>query len=111
MIFILFSYGAFIAMISLIWKETLNTFPALKSAIRRRLNVIARKPLFCGFCFTSWVALFVLIIFNPMPGVNFLVAWMTLAAVALLIRSAIIALEELVHWEVHILNGQPDDLH
>lgn len=98
-------------MISLIWKEILNTFPALKNGIRKRLGIIARKPLFCGFCFTSWTALFVLIIFNPLSEVNFLVAWMTLAAGALLIRSAIIALEELAHWEVHTLNNQPDELH
>lgn len=115
MFFNLFIISCLVAFISLIWKETLNTFPALKNMIRKHLSVIARKPLFCGFCFTSWLALLVLIFvrifLSLFLDINFFLAWATIALTAIFIRSVIIALEELVHWQVHTLNGQVDDLH
>jgi hypothetical protein len=111
MIFNLFAFGSFVAITSLIWRSFLNDFPSLREGLRKRLHFLIRKPLFCGFCFTSWVAFFTAIIFQPFPQINFFITWFTIDAVALLIRSALIALEELICWETHKLNGRPDDVH
>lgn len=107
----LFAISSLVAFISLIWKETVNTFPVIKHTIKKYLSVLARKPLFCGFCFTSWIAFFTTIVVYHALRQNFFTTWAMLAISALIIRSVIIALEELVHWEVHTLNGQPDDIH
>jgi hypothetical protein len=111
MIFNLFTLGSFTAITSLIWRSFLNDFPLLREDLRKRLPFLIRKPLFCGFCFTSWIAFFTAIIFQPFPELNFFIVWFAIDAVALLIRSVLIALEEFICWETHKLNGHVDDIH
>ena len=106
-----FIVGMSVAFLSLVWKETVNTFPSLRAFIRRHLSVLARKPLFCGFCATSWIAFFAtLAIGRAATLIDFFLTWFGIAVIALVIRHVIILLEEATHWAVHTLNGQPDDI-
>jgi hypothetical protein len=111
MYFNLFIFGSFVAIASLIWRSFLNDFPIFRERLRNRLLFLIRKPLFCGFCFTSWTAFFTAIFFRPFPELNFFVGWFAIDTIALLIRSILIVLEEFICWETHTLNGRPNDVH
>jgi hypothetical protein len=111
MFFTIFCFGAFAAFISLLEKEFLNDFPVIRNGMRRHLPFIIRQPFLCGFCFTSWIALGTTIVAWQFLTVPFLVAWASIAITALILRSIIIAFQELICWATHTLNKRPDDVH
>ncbi len=113
-----------IAGIAVLWRNLLHDLPKLKQ-FTHSLPWFFRKALNCGFCFTFWISLFFVIIFNPLHDwlppfrfyipysflLNILCSWMTVGIGAVIIRFGYVALQELVHYQVHELNREEGHSH
>jgi hypothetical protein len=108
----LFFIAAFSAFVALAWKNALNDFPRMRGWIRGHFAFIPRKLLLCGFCFTSWLSLAVILtVAYPASLWALFSTWAAVALIAVALRNSIIALEEFVHYEVHVMSGREQDVH
>ena len=116
--FILTSFT--VAGIAVLWRSFLYDSAALRDGIRARLPKFFAKALTCGMCFTYWLSLLVVVVFDPLGGwlpplrfgvapwayapLQITVSWMAIGMLSVFIRFSYAALSELVHYQVHHVN-------
>jgi biopterin-dependent aromatic amino acid hydroxylase len=104
--------GLGIGSFAVIWRKLLNDLPRLRDFIQKRIPYPLSRALMCGFCFTYWLSLASLIIFDPLNGwlpplqgftsptlhpfAYLFLSWMLLGFVALLWRSLFVIIQELI---------------
>lgn len=120
MIITIFLTGAFVAGVAVLWRNLIYDNKGLRDALHTRLPKTIQTALTCGFCFTFWFALLTVLILNPLQGwqlpLRFAIApaflfifqlfssWMIVGVIAAIIRFSYVALQELVHYQVHVQN-------
>ena len=107
------------AGMALIWRDLLIDFPRLKTFVKERIPFPFSKALTCGSCFTYWLGLAFVLVFDPLAGwtlpsaldlgrsyplVHLIVAWMAFGTVAVTMRFTAVAVQELVAYQTHVLN-------
>jgi hypothetical protein len=124
--------GLAIGSLAIIWRKLLNDLPRLREGIKIYIPYPISRALVCGFCFTYWLSLGSLVVFNPLGGwlppiqpfipamldpmIYILVSWMLLGFIALLWRSLFVILQELIDYEMYAWNREfhptdPDHKH
>jgi hypothetical protein len=114
--------GLAIGSVSVIWRKLLNDLPRLRKNISEHVPYPISRALTCGFCFTYWLSLESLIIFNPLNGwlpplqaivpaqlslfIYICFSWMALGFVALLWRSLFVIIQELIDYQMYTWNKQ-----
>lgn len=114
--------GLAIGSFSVIWRKLLNDLPRLRNLIGKHAPYPISRALTCGFCFTYWLSLGSLSIFNPLndgfppvqaivpavlfPFIYIFVSWMMLGFVALLWRSLFVIIQELIDYQMYTWNKQ-----
>ncbi len=109
-----------IAGAAVVWRSFLYDFKWLREGIKSHTPIYIGKMLTCGTCFTYWLTLLVVIIFDPLAGwlptqrvqlggevavlLQIVFSWMAIALIATLLRFGYAAISELVHYQVHKLN-------
>lgn len=109
--------GMSVAGATVLWRNWLEDHKGLKSWIMNSLGGF-HKALTCGSCFTYWLALIATLAIRPLETwqplsfamsftwlANVAVHWMTLAWLAVFLRFAYVALQELVNYQVHTLRN------
>lgn len=115
------------AGIALIWRDLLLDFPKLKSFVKDRIPFPFSKALWCGSCFTYWLSLFFVLAADPLAGwtppfvaalsgplasaARLVVVWMAFGTVAVTMRFAAVAVQELVAYQTHVLNPKEPHAH
>jgi hypothetical protein len=113
-----------IAGIAIIWREVLMQNPNIKEWILRFIPFPFGKAITCGFCFTYWLSLFVVVCIDPLSGwlppfrfpvysffvpfVQILSSWMIIGTIALTLRFLNIFIHEIIHFIIRknkILNS------
>ncbi len=101
-----------ISGVAVLWRKLLHDHPQWKEWIVFRMPVLS-KALTCGLCFTYWLAFFFVLWRNPIPNwthsvliTHFFLSWMVVAFVAVFLRFLYVSLQELVHYQVHVLRGE-----
>lgn len=121
-IFNLTMTGLAIGSFSVIWRKLLNDLPRLRENISNHIPYPISRALVCGFCFTYWLSLGSLLVFNPLNGwppplqagvptellsfIYICVSWMTLGFVALLWRSLFVIIQEFIDYQMYTWNKQ-----
>ncbi len=121
MTFQLFVVSLLVAGIATGWRNLLSDIPTLSNIVKK-LPYLLRKPVQCGFCFTFWLALAAVLTIDVLPGfslvLNFdapvvfasglevLARWMAVGMLSVIIRFGYVALQELVHYQVHEVRGK-----
>lgn len=114
----------FIASLSLagatvLWRNWIADHPSWKKAIQKHMKGF-QKMLLCGSCFTYWLSLAYLILFQPLATwtpvarldlpeqvtavIVFLINWMALSWMAVTLRFLYVIIQELVSMLVHKVN-------
>lgn len=112
-IFIYFISATSLAGTAVLWRNWLQDHPSWKDRLQKDLGIIA-KALTCGSCFTFWITLIFVLIFDPlgvflfqtMPmasifPASYLIQWMALGWGAIFLRFLYIFLQESVSAMVH----------
>lgn len=113
-IFVYFISAAALAAFAVLWRNWLEDHPHWKDWLHGYLGVIA-KALTCGSCFTFWITLIFVLIFNPIGmffslvapfsglrfGTSYLFQWMALGWGALFLRFLYVAIQEATGIMVH----------
>jgi hypothetical protein len=123
-----FAVGSF----SVIWRKLLNDLPRFRKNIDTHIPYPISRALICGFCFTYWLSLASLLIFDPLKGwlpplqtivptelspfIYICFSWMTLGFIALLWRSLFVIIQELIDYQMYTWNKEfhpldPDHKH
>jgi hypothetical protein len=109
-----FLSSAAVAGVAVIWRNWITDHPNFKQWIENALGPL-KRTLLCGSCFTYWLALAFTITAEPIsywmpfaPSAVGLVAdvfarWMALSWSSVFLRFLYVALQELVHYQVHHL--------
>lgn len=96
------------AGLAMLWRDILIDFPKLKNAIKKHVPFPFAKMLTCGTCFTYWLSLGFVLVFQPLEQLNLsyntFISWMAFGIVAIIWRFGAVAIQELVHYQTHILN-------
>jgi hypothetical protein len=105
-----------VAGAAVLWRNILENHPKLKASISNILGK-ADKVLLCGSCFTYWLSLVFVLIFNPLSGLvinagnkifqdfsHCFISWMALGMMSVIIRFGYVAIQELVSYQVHKLH-------
>jgi len=132
MIFNLVMTGLAVGSFSVIWRKLLNDLPRFRKGIKKYIPYPVSRALICGFCFTYWLSLGSLIVFNPLGGwlpplraiipvalnplIYIFISWMILGFTALLWRSFFVIIQELIDYEMYTWNREfypidPDHKH
>lgn len=119
---ILIQSSLIISSVAILWRSTLNKNHKLGPYLRKVFPVFLGTALTCGLCFTYWVALFFIILFNPLPveffsfnyGQNFWIhiffSWMSLGFVSVFLRFLFAFMQEKVNY-YHSLNNNGEHKH
>ncbi len=131
-IFNLIMTGLAVGSLAVIWRKLLNDLPRFREGIKIYIPYPMNRALTCGFCFTYWLSLGSLIVFNPLgdwlpsvqpiipatldPVIYFFVSWMILGFIALLWRSLFVIIQEFIDYEMYTWNREfhpidPDHKH
>ena len=102
--FTLFISASAVAGIAVIWRNWVEDHPHWKKYLQEKLGVFG-KALLCGSCFTYWISLLFIFYRDPLTmwNVHIFFHWMALAWCGVFLRFAYVALQELVHYQVHHL--------
>lgn len=108
-----------LAALGRIWKKFLKDFPTLKIFVKNKLPELISRALCCSFCFTFWISLMFVLLFNPLHDwlpmfrfnylnnftffISIFFSWMILGSGAWIIRFLMDELQLLVHYQNHIL--------
>jgi hypothetical protein len=114
--------GLAIGSFAVIWRKLLNDLPRLREGIMKYIPHPASRALTCGFCFTYWLSLGSLIVFDPLGGwlppirqfipatvasfIYVFCSWMILGFTALLWRSLFVIIQELIDYEMYTWNRE-----
>ena|SRR5258708_4715315 len=109
-----------IAGIAVLWRSLLADHASIKEWLIRHVPLL-KPSLACGTCFTYWLTLLFVLIFDPLhgwlPPLRFALpspldwlfslglSWMAVSMGALVIRFIYALIEEHVWYAVHILRG------
>ncbi len=111
-----------ISSIAILWRSTLNKNDNLGAYLRNFFPVFLGTALTCGLCFTYWISLFFVLVFNPLPlnffefnyNNNFFThiffSWMNIGFVSLFLRFLFAFLQEKVNY-FHSLNNNGKHKH
>jgi len=113
-IFTYFISAAALAGFAVLWRNWLEDHPHWKEWIHRHFKTIG-KAVTCGSCFTFWITLIFVLIFNPindflslstpfmrlMWATSYFLQWMALGWGALFLRFLYIAFQEATSIMVH----------
>jgi hypothetical protein len=101
-----------ISGVAVLWRKLLHDHPVWKDWIVFHMPVLG-KALTCGLCFTYWLALFFVLWRNPLPNwtgsvfvVHVSLSWMVVAFISVFLRFSYVAIQELVHYQVHHLRQE-----
>ncbi len=112
---VLFFTAMAVAGAAVLWRNWLADHPRAERGIRAALGGY-NKVLLCGSCFTYWLSLAAVCMLRPFDGllavsvpggvvgsavVHAVLSWMSIAWAAVFLRFAYVALQELVHYQVH----------
>lgn len=114
-----FISAAALACFAVLWRNWLEDHPNWKMWLANNLGAVA-KAMTCGSCFTAWITLLFVLIFNPLnsflisvvPFANifavasYAIQWMALGWGALTFRFFYVALQEAVSIMVHKFEDQ-----
>ncbi len=109
----LFVYIFAIAGLSVVWKNLQDDLTWVEKGIKK-FPWIVWKVLSCGFCFTFWLTLAVVLIFDPLEtwaitGMSqfwhVVGSWMSLGMAAAIIRTNYVLLQAKLHYQMHINQG------
>lgn len=108
-----------LAGVGRLWGKTQKDFPALKNFIKTKTPHLVSKAFTCSFCFTFWISLVFVLIFDPLRGwsplirvdflnnfkfiISILCSWMTIGTGSWIMRFIMDELQHLVHYQNHIL--------
>ncbi len=122
MVFDIVILAVSVAGVGTIWKSLLRDVPALKSAVGRTLPAFLTESVLCGFCFTFWLSLAFVFVFDPLRGwtpaarialptpllfpVHLFFSWMAMGSVAWFFRFLLDELQEFVHLKNHALKKE-----
>lgn len=122
MIFNIVMAGLAIGSFAVIWRKLLNDLPRLRDSIKKYIPYPISRALVCGFCFTYWLSLVSLVVFNPLgdwlpplqsivpvaldPFIYISISWMILGFIALLWRSLFVIIQELIDYEMYTWNRE-----
>ena len=107
----LFLLGFAVAGAAVLWRNLQESSESLRKALGA-LPALLGKSLTCGSCFTYWLSLFAVILFDPLSGwtlsninelIHVLLSWFALAFVSVTFRFAYVAIQELVNYQTHTL--------
>jgi hypothetical protein len=113
LIFIYFISATTLAGIAVLWRNWLADHQSWKMQLQKHLGVVGRA-LTCGSCFTYWIALIFVLLFNPigflLKGYTLLISygiqWMSLGWNAVFLRFLYVFLQESVEAVVHSSQGR-----
>lgn len=107
---------------AVIWRKLLNDLPQLRDGIRNHIPYPLSRALVCGFCFTYWLSLASLAVFDPLgawlppltpfmppaldPLIHLGLSWMMLGFVALLWRSLFVIIQEFIDYQMYTWNRE-----
>lgn len=114
-IFSYFVSATALAGLAVLWRNWLADHPNWTAAIKKIFGPL-NKALTCGSCFTFWIALAFVLIFNPLESFltallpaeilffkisAYLIQWFSLGWTALFLRFSYVAIQEHVSRTVH----------
>lgn len=114
--FILIQTSFIIASITILWRSTLRKHSNLGIALRKKFPIFIGVALTCGTCFSYWVALFFILVFQPFPlgyfsfipvhtyAVHLFFSWMYLGFAVIVLRFLFALLQETVDY-LHVQNN------
>ena len=111
--------GAAVAGTAVLWRTWLLDHPNFNEWLKEKLGPVG-KALLCGSCFTYWITLVFILICNPIafwtsfvPNfsspwlfgfiINTFLQWMALSWLSIFLRFSYVAIQELVHYQMHHL--------
>ncbi len=99
-----------VAGVAVIWRNWLEDHSSWKTTIAR---FPLHKALLCGSCFTYWIGLLYTIAASPLSfwTDNLFLQWMALSWLSVLFRFTYVAVQELVHFQVHHLKAASHRTH
>ena len=112
MIITLLVYVFAIAGLSVAWKNLQDALDWLAKLLKS-LPWVLWKVLTCGYCFTMWLTLAVVLIFDPLKPwavsnlpyfVHIFGSWMAMGIAAAIIRTNYVMLQAKLHYQMHVLN-------
>lgn len=102
-----------------IWRKLQKDIPGLKPGIHKYIPSLIARALTCSFCFTFWLSLLFVLIFNPLHNwlptprfyltdntqaiLSIFFAWMAVGTGAWIVRFIMDELQHLVHYQNHVL--------
>jgi len=100
-----------LAGIAVLWRKVLVDHPYIQNIIQANLGYFS-NALLCGLCFTYWISLGFVLVYNPIQFqfplhhyAQFFFSWMAVAFGAVFLRFLYVAIQEIVHYQVHHLRG------
>jgi hypothetical protein len=111
MIFEFIISGFSIAGFTIIWRNWIEDHNSYKKIIEQKLGSY-KKILLCGSCFTYWITLLFILIYNPIDNwkpadfniINIFMSWMALAYISVFLRFTYVLVQQSVHNLVHTHN-------
>jgi len=108
-----------VAGIATLWRNLLAMNAPLRDGVH---SLPFQKALTCGFCFSYWLSLLAIVLWQPQfgsaipslrwqflevlePCIRFIASWMVLGMGSVIVRFGYVAIQELVTYQVHQLNG------
>ena len=100
---------------TVLWRNWLNDHPSWKEGLKRLRSV--GHAMLCGSCFTYWVALAYVVLFDPLrlfvpiervglsswlyTLIHFLMSWMVVSWASLVARFGYVLIQEAVGYAMH----------
>ncbi|MEK7612193.1 MAG: hypothetical protein AAB407_02535 [Patescibacteria group bacterium] len=116
-----------VAGTAVLWRSLLNNSAWLRNAVKNILPGKIAKAVTCGLCFTYWLALFAVIISDPLRGwvppwrfamaveleslLSFMTSWMAIGFGAVALRFVYVVIQESVNYFTHTLNASHGKTH
>ncbi len=112
-----------IASISILWRSTLNKNKKIGKYLKNKFPVFLGTALTCGLCFTYWISLFFILLYQPLdffmfntfdnPTVKHIshtfLSWMFVGFISVFLRFLYVLLQEKVNQIYSINNGGVHD--
>lgn len=117
-LFVYFISASALAGLAVLWRNWLEDHPRWKEWLHGNLGIVARA-MTCGSCFTFWITLAFVLVFDPfrfsfiavppfavLPWpISYFLQWMSLGYGAVLLRFFYVLIQEAVSILVHRFRG------